>query len=783
MTDLIFKLDKTSYNTTDSIKLTPNFPFSVLYATNAYFTLYKKLEDETFGFVDFIFIPELNSETNLISLTLQPNEPMEPNQVYSIVIRDIVGTSDSSLTSQLLNFYVLQGSTTRNVNDIYYQMENLGTLVSYEQLLTSGKYLNYQINPKSYNFETKKYASNLDANNELIILDVKNDEIIRDLIIDQFLYEYRHYFADINNYKDLPAATITVSPATTAAEQSAFNTAIVDLNNAVLAGDMDAYYQIEQFLLSLYNNAMSVFTSSYVTEDARIPVNISDEDLNKLNLLIMNNITKFNALKGTLSLIEIVLGIYIKMLGYQMISVIPDGEKNFVYRISCSLPLLLWRRTVRPIVHPCGWSDIYNYVDSIVDGVQIEVSRDRLDIFRMIRESWRLHTVSYLDAEYFAKLDNKTHYKLLKTFSHVNGNIEAQNVLAHNGVSGAGHEDCTFLNSLDQTEFNFNFAGNIAPLNYGVSGLDKELYSPFVQNRFMVAYSANPVPLANSIIAAYEAENKRIFTIDQSLGNNTFSMAFGKPGIALEYLWKVYKGNRLLDIFRTPFETLDIDFNSMPSSAGYVDDDHTYQVVLQLKHEGWSKEIFNFNASNMPFVRDIPSSWEIRNFRRKQIGTRNNFLLDSNQLNIKLESIETEYANVAICWNNITNYNFASGGEYVSGGPAVSGVVDCFHAEFDYDSTIFSDSTTAAAVGSKGTPFTEINAVYNPSSSGIRGIGCIFDKYIWDVYKNNVKVRSYETPINSATIYIPTADLSSCDIGLTVVVNETNYQLNNMLSF
>lgn len=90
-----------------------------------------------------------------------------------------------------------------------------------------------------------------------------------------------------------------------------------------------------------------------------------DDYINNLHLMFMNNIAKWYSLKGNKTFIEIMLGLYAKILGYNIISVVEYTASNFVYSISSSIPKLFWETKIKPFVHPLSWNCIYNQIDSI----------------------------------------------------------------------------------------------------------------------------------------------------------------------------------------------------------------------------------------------------------------------------------------------------------------------------------------------------------------------------------------------------------------------------------
>jgi hypothetical protein len=93
-----------------------------------------------------------------------------------------------------------------------------------------------------------------------------------------------------------------------------------------------------------------------------------DNYINNIHLSFMKNMPKWNSLKGNRRYIEIMLQYYAQILGYNVLSVVEDLAANFVYRVSTSIPKLLWDKKIKPFVHPLSWKCIYNEITSFITG-------------------------------------------------------------------------------------------------------------------------------------------------------------------------------------------------------------------------------------------------------------------------------------------------------------------------------------------------------------------------------------------------------------------------------
>ena len=757
MFKLIFELSKKVFDINAPIRLQANYTFEETYLSNLYINLYE-VSDLGNVIVNNTFIPIYNSISKINGISIVPSEPLKDNTSYVIVLKNILGANNSALDIQYLNFFASELYPTRNANDVYYQLENIDNLLSADSIFTDNNYMNNQLIPEEYNSELQKYFPVKDSAGNIINIDVTNSDIIRDLYINEFLIEYKNYFDDIISREELTFDAIIQSAASSAAVFEEFELKVRALNADVIANDINfglppvpgQYYgsdifAVKNFLQELFNSITSIFspTTGAANFANRSYVYWTDEQIAKLNLLIAENIVKLNALKGSKKLIEIVLEMYAKILGFQMISVIPDGDHNFIYRVSTSVPEIFWQKNIRPIVHPMGWSDIYSEIDSQLGEYQIEISRDRLNLFNIIRNQWKYHQPSWLDVEYYATKDHKFHYLMSRIMFHLYGNISADDVSYHEHL---GHNYCTFLNIDDDKIFNLRNCGERSEIAYllpAASGLQGEIYNP----------------------------SNLSFVIDRSITSgkkqNSFEMLFRTPGIAIEYFWKTFKENSLLTNYRTAFNSYKIDFTTMPAAAGYKPYNFNYHTVLELKHYNWSKEIHIYDAASLYNYRTIINSWGLANSNRKFLNTRNYYNLGSNMINIQTEGLETEYINKSIGLVDDFNYSIP---------------VSAFEAEFDYNSTIFSINLSGSGV-------LHAKVYYDPKpasasdGSSIEGLGSVATKYLWRIYRNGVLEEERVTYFNKLELSIFENILHEYTISLTITLKDTDYLLSNVVSF
>lgn len=177
------------------------------------------------------------------------------------------------------------------------------------------------------------------------------------------------------------------------------DTELTEVNNdlAYITAQINQYAFEYKDLLKKINDKVSL-------ED-----NASIDIKNNFIAFLLKNMNKVNQLKGSKYLIEFVLRAYAKFIGYYVISVVE--EKNFVYRISCSIPEDEWNGLLKNIVHPCGWNVIYNFIPN-PGALEIELGPLNENTARYNKLKSVLNSDSYFEGDYLNK-----HKNIKKLFS------------------------------------------------------------------------------------------------------------------------------------------------------------------------------------------------------------------------------------------------------------------------------------------------------------------------------------------------------------------------------
>lgn len=90
------------------------------------------------------------------------------------------------------------------------------------------------------------------------------------------------------------------------------------------------------------------------------------DQLRKVKYSFLNNAQIINSgVRGTIDGMQLILDIYINNLSNYYYANIEanTSSKNFVYRLTTSLPRHIWTSVIRPIVHPVSWFDDFIYVN------------------------------------------------------------------------------------------------------------------------------------------------------------------------------------------------------------------------------------------------------------------------------------------------------------------------------------------------------------------------------------------------------------------------------------
>lgn len=446
-----------------------------------------------------------------------------------------------------------------------------------------------------------------------------------------------------------------------------------------------------------------------------------DEDyVNNINLLIMKNIPRYTALKGNIYLIEFIVGLYSKILGYNLISVVEDISENFSYRVSCSLPRAFWTKNIKPIVHPIGWGEIYNEITSQVQGITIDYKV--LDPNNLL---FPANMTSYIDAEYYTYVYNigisrNANMFYLKNIYHTQGGIEATNAVGH---SVSGHSTCSFQTVYDERKFNIKFAGGYHDTNYRIPSI---------------------LPTSLAKIAQDHKQYKSSYT---SL-DNLVSFTYKQSGIATSYIWKKFRGSKLLDVISTPFNHYETTL------------DKYEHVELTLSRNDWKQKVFSYDLTQYIPFKPINCSWTCKNNKKKFTHVRN--YTDHYSYNgISYNSFNSEKCCVTSSATTAGDfdYNFSL--------PASAAL---FASEFDTNTSITKTTTQ----------YTWNGATINKNVVKYNKVG-IAEKYEWKLLINDILATTKTTYLNEVTFNVDDVE-TNAKVYLTIHYKNGTYDLTNFLT-
>ena len=245
--------------------------------------------------------------------------------------------------------------SARNSNDIFYQLQNLDKLISQEYMFESGSYIDYELYPVHKDLLSGKLIKSTASN--VYPLPVTAD-----------------YYVPEENISSDNYVKLTVDNST----------------------NIKQYYinQYAREYKSIINDLF--YNNPDILEIAKKYNKNNPEDyIRSFQSLFLKLVSKMSALKGTFFLIELVLKLYSQFLGKELISFMEDPINPFIYRITSNLPVETWRNNIRTLVHPMGWLDNYNIVDSKLSDLIIQP----FDQQSKISSTFKLKTISYIDAE------------------------------------------------------------------------------------------------------------------------------------------------------------------------------------------------------------------------------------------------------------------------------------------------------------------------------------------------------------------------------------------------
>ena len=245
---------------------------------------------------------------------------------------------------------------------------------------------------------------------------------------------------------------------------------------------------------------------------------ITAEELAQLKDILVKRSSFSNQFKGTKTAIEFVLSIFANAMGRYLISADPDPYHNFVYRISTDLSRDLWLKDVKPIVHPNGWGDRY-----------ILIVPDHPDYVQLRGEAEIAESIAHTPA----------------CFSYLTAGM-AWDRLIHNDALARIDDYHTHY------KFGFHPYAYFEPLNY-LDSVRIELMRP---GSFGV-------------------------TIDRTSGDSVYTLTYNNPGVALEYVWTVYRYGVIVKEQHTFGPTF--SFTSV--------DDSPFEVEVTLKRDDWTMTV------------------------------------------------------------------------------------------------------------------------------------------------------------------------------------------------
>lgn len=567
--------------------------------------------------------------------TIVPHRNLNHNKIHVLVTSSVISDEYEILLVDVKRFLVFDTSVERNYNDVYYQLRNIDSILSLDSVINKDNNYDFDIYPTTYDPINKIY------NQSTTPINVQNTDFVIENYINQYFKDFAGLFYNLRD---------------------------------------------REFIASNPNNIVDL--SVY-----------DDEYINHLNSIIMKNITRYTALKGNKYLMEFVLGLYTKIFGYNLISVVEDRSHNFIYRVSTSLPKSLWNRHIKPIVHPIGWSDIFNEITSNVDGITGDITfldpKERVN--RQYR--WVVDTDSYIDAEWYSQPEaDKPHYQKLKSLFHLQGNIDYLNAETH---TISGHDFCVFNHYFGESKFNLKIGASTNAFNYGSSGLEREVHD--LQNHSI----------------KYESIDRKV------------RLKYKSSGIATTYIWTKYIGSTVLEEYHTYHNFVDITLNK---------DEY---VVLTLKRGDWQETVFRYDLLLFVDYLTMRDSWGWR------VGHNDGATINASEPTNSFDGISfesfTSYSNVAhISYQTDFDYTFET-----SAGSAA------FLAEFDTPTSL---SSTVSDYVFNGETYKSIDVEYVPIGIGTKYHWSLYNNGVLqeekDTYHNTANFKVDDIDLPNIDIYL-----------------------------
>lgn len=609
----------------------------------------------------------------------------------------------------------------RNPNDVYYQLENLDKIRSHDYMFQNGTYTDFSITP------------------------VHKDELSGRMV---------------------RSKASTAIPIPVSADYSVFKENI-NPDNWLQLNVNNSQFTIDEYI-NLYAREYRGILDDIIYNNpnlASAPYN--EEQIREFQIFVLKIVNKVSLLKGSYFCIDLILRLYAKFLGYDLISFLEDTNNPFVYRITSTLPVEYWRNNIKKLVHPMSWFDIYNIVDSKISDTTLQP----FDFRKKISNTYKTQVLSYLDAEkYFLQKDTYGVYNTPNRFSfHYDNELSDYDyqwtsdteffpaditvVSPSGGVSPYKSDIGTPdpYNYLQNLRYMFNSDGGVN--KDAVKGHDTfgRLSTPFSRiHEFNyakfnykpgggMAINQDTTAIDYDIVShpvIYDSKNLQVNLTRNAL-ESKLDFIYNQPGYALHYKWEIFYRNVLYKCEVTPFNKVTVDLKELSNQYGMEFYKDT-SVVLTLIYNTFQKKIIKFDFSSLVTSKAFNEIAQDNFWRRTFIGTRNKDLIS----HTPLSSMPTfNYNDISLDTFTKENINETISYVYYNDGVSASNT-------FEYDPIIAYSISVSSEIGQerKGT---DIRLSYNPPLFGTSiSIAPLLSKYRWVVKYDNSEIFTIITNLN-----------------------------------
>jgi hypothetical protein len=597
--------------------------------------------------------------------------------------------------------------SSRNSNDIFYQLENMDKLLSHDYMFETGTYTDYTFNPVRIDILSNRLVPLYASSTNPVPISADN-------------------YTDVNNIPKYGFTGISVPIDNVDPLTNKFNISVINSTN-VKNYYVNQYAADFKVLLKdlIYNNPN--FKSMAILENPHDP----DGYIHSCESFLLKVVHKLSALKGTFFLIELILKLYSKFLNQELISFMEDPIDPFIYRVTSTLPVELWRDSIKKLVHPMSWFDNYNIVNSKISDLVIQP----FDLKKKISATYKLRCISYIDSErYFI---NRSPYDILPVvpdsakYYNYNGYeidyISPPNITPYfppnnDPVSGSNYfNNIRYISNLNNNSYietkylsskkrNYDAYGRIAtPLddifNFNYKKNNTKFGKDIAINTIATTaiqsdYDKISSPI-NDLIYFNPKDISFDYKLNLSTNNPLINITYKKPGLVLQYKWDVYIENKLIKSDLTFFNKYSLDLKTLSNLLGHnkhyvfnpitnknelseynsyssTDKYNSYEFLKNIKIEltliynKFRKKIYKYDLSSLIIRKDLPISTEEKLWNRNYLGTRmKNILMLSlpvsgftipnmNYQNMSLESFTSEAKNNTISYLSYNNNGIAT---------------------------------------------------------------------------------------------------------------------------